>query len=126
MPEAVLLIYDRDCAFCQKCADWGKRNLKRFPECIGFQDLNPSDYGLSIKDVQSSIWLIQPKKPPISANEAAAAILRMQPNYLWRLLGTLSDTYWVRPFARLIYFTIAKNRHKMPGATESCELPDDK
>lgn len=123
MQAKELLIFDRDCAFCTKSATWGRNHLKYFPDLKGFQDLNPADYGLTKQDVESSIWLIRIGEKPIAANEAAAAILRSQPQYLWRLLGYLADSYWIKPFAKRIYYTIARNRHKMPGATEACELP---
>ena len=125
MRDLEILIFDRDCAFCTKSAAWGKAKLKYFPALKGFQELNPADYGLTKKDVESSIWLIRPGKKPLSANEAAAAILRSQPNYFWRLLGHLADSYWIKPFAKQLYYIVARNRHKLPGATESCELPKD-
>lgn len=30
------------------------------------------------------------------------------------------------PVSALAYLFIAKNRHRLPGATEACELPDPK
>lgn len=106
-----------------KCAEWGKKNLRHFPPVKGFQDLNPADYGLTQKDVESSIWLIRPGHKPVPANEAASAILRTQPNYFWRLIGAVSETYWVKPFAKSLYYSIARNRHRMPGSTAECEVP---
>ncbi|MFM6980572.1 MAG: thiol-disulfide oxidoreductase DCC family protein [Micrococcales bacterium] len=125
MQENELLIYDSDCAFCQKCVDWGVKKLAYFPKAIGFQAIQPRDYALTEQDVQSSIWLIQESGAKLSANRAATAILKSQPKYRWRLLGSIADAYWVAPVARRIYFLLAKNRHKMPGATQACELPND-
>lgn len=127
MPEDELLIYDADCAFCTSCLRWGQTKLAYFPRVQGFQSLKPELYGLKLTEVQSSIWLIRKDQKPLSANLAATAILKSQPNYLWRMLGHLADSYWIRPFAKTLYFTIARNRHRLPGATEACEVkPDDK
>jgi predicted DCC family thiol-disulfide oxidoreductase YuxK len=41
----------------------------------------------------------------------------------WRLIGTLIASRPVSPIAARVYRTVAKNRHKMPGGTDSCALP---
>lgn len=127
MAAKELLIFDADCGFCTASVRWGQKNLSYFPESKGYQDLKPETYGLTLKEVQSSIWLIRDGQEPLGANRAATAILKSQPTYLWRMLGYLGDSYWIRPFARQLYFTIARNRHRLPGSTEACEVkPNDK
>jgi predicted DCC family thiol-disulfide oxidoreductase YuxK len=118
-----LLIFDRDCAFCQSCVAWGKRNLKKFPQAIGYQDLDMSKYGLTEENGRISIWLIPESSKPLDANLAVAAILQGEPNYFWRLLGYLMNSYWIKPVARNLYFWVAKNRGKLPGASAECEVP---
>lgn len=123
MQKTELLIFDSDCAFCTRCVEWGKAKLRNFPEAQGFQSLDLQNYQLTLDQAQSSIWLIRPNQKPLPANEAVAAILRGQPQYFWRLLGNLAEAYWVKPFAKALYYSIAKNRHRLPGSTPDCELP---
>ena len=102
---------------------WGKRNLKKFPKAVGYQDLDLPKYGLTEENGRTSIWLISEGSKPLDANLAVAAILQGEPNYLWRLLGYLMNSYWIKPVARNLYFWVAKNRGKLPGSSAECEVP---
>lgn len=117
-----LLIFDADCGVCTKLANWGQKNLNYFPTAVGFQHLDYEKYGLTLKEVQSSIWLIEVSGPPKPANRAVSAILKKQPKYFWRFIGGLLETYWIQPFAKQIYYLVAANRDKLPGATQNCEI----
>lgn len=120
-----LLIYDGDCAFCTKCVVWGKKHLKNFPAHVAYQLINPNDYALTQSQVAASIWLVVSNSPALPANLAVAAILKDQPNPLWRALGWAMNLIGARQIARWLYFLVAKNRHRMPGSSQACELPDN-
>ena len=125
-----LLIYDGDCAFCTRCVLWGQKHLTYFPPCIAYQGIEPARYGLSPQQVSASIWLVsaddQSKSnvPAMPANQAVAAILLGQSNLAWRFLGWAMNLPIARNAARALYYLVARNRHKMPGATDACQLPD--
>lgn len=135
MLEREVLIYDGDCAFCQRCLDWGQRVLPDFPQALSYASIQPEQFGLALEDVQQSIWLVdlgaplnrrQAGKAQLSGHRAAAEILLLQPTksrfgFGWRMFGYL--IILGGPLSALAYRLVAKNRHRLPGATEACELP---
>jgi predicted DCC family thiol-disulfide oxidoreductase YuxK len=112
MPSsAPTLIYDDECGFCKRSLVWGQRNLMAFPRAISSRSEEAKESGLNQKQLDESIWIIGIAKP-LGAAAAAAFILKLQPNLLWRALG-LAMSIW--PFsiaARAVYFWVAKNRGK--------------
>ena len=133
-----VLIYDGDCAFCQRCLDWGIATLPEFPQAFSYASIQPEAFGLSIEDVQQSIWLIdssadlkvrQSGKAQLSGHRAAAKILTSQPlrsrfGFAWRMFGYL--IILGGPISAGAYRIVARNRHRLPGATEACEMPNGK
>jgi predicted DCC family thiol-disulfide oxidoreductase YuxK len=80
---------------------------------------------VTVEQAQRSIWLVSTANSdftPLPANRAAAFILKNDPNPVWKLFGFVMDLPGIRILARLVYFAVAKNRAKLPGATEACEL----
>lgn len=114
------LVFDGDCAFCTACVRWGQRNLKQWPTTVAYQFIDVSEHGLTQEQVRTSIWLLPAKLP---ANRAVAAILKQQRNLFWKLLGVLIDLPILRLLSAAAYRLVARNRHRLPGATEACELP---
>jgi predicted DCC family thiol-disulfide oxidoreductase YuxK len=124
--DDLLLIFDADCAFCQACVRWGNRNLRAFPKTAGFQQLDLSLGPVTAEQAQRSIWLVSTANSdfaPLPANRAAAFILKNEPNPLWMALGHFMDIPGIRLISRAVYYCVAKNRGKLPGATEACEVP---
>lgn len=133
--QTSVLIYDGDCAFCQRCLDWGQRVLPDFPQALSSASIQPEQFGLHIEDVQKSIWLVdvaapidvrQQGKAQLAGHRAAAEILLLQPTksrfgFGWRMFGYLIIAGG--PISALAYRLVAKNRHRLPGATAACELP---
>ena len=123
-----ILIYDGDCQFCQLSLDFGIRNLAVFPEYVAYQRINPSDFGLSKKQVTTQIWLVgRPGSAikPLGGHLAAGAILKMQPALLPRVLGNLMVLPPFSWLAGLVYSLVAKYRHLMPGGSRQCKIEDN-
>jgi predicted DCC family thiol-disulfide oxidoreductase YuxK len=124
--DDLLLIFDADCAFCQSCVRWGNRNLAAFPKTAGYQNLDLTLGPVTIEQAQRSIWLVSTSNSnfePLAANRAAAFILKQEPHPFWKALGYAIDIPGIRVISSAVYFIVAKNRGKLPGATEACELP---
>ena len=120
----LVLIYDGDCQFCRLSLDFGLRILKNFPLYVAFQRINPEDFGLTEEQVKSQIWTVGGARPPSGGHLAVAVLLSMQTNPLYRALGWLvrtPPTSWV---AKMLYFFIAANRHRLPGGSRECKLTD--
>jgi predicted DCC family thiol-disulfide oxidoreductase YuxK len=112
MPEKQpTLIYDGDCGFCKRSLTWGQRHLTAFPRAIASSSSEAQQSGLTKKQLAESIWIIGIEKP-LGAAEAAAFILRLQPNLLWRLLGVAMTIWPISLIAKSFYFWVAKNRGK--------------
>ncbi len=110
--SAPTLIYDGDCGFCRRSLAWGQRNLKAFPRAIASQSTEAKQAGLTQAQLDESIWIIGLDKP-LAAAEAAAFILKLQPNVLWRTLGLLMSIWPINRIARAIYFWVARNRGRL-------------
>jgi predicted DCC family thiol-disulfide oxidoreductase YuxK len=112
MPEKQpTLIYDGDCGFCKRSLAWGQRHLTAFPKAIASSSTEARQSGLTQKQMTESIWIIGIEEP-LGAAEAAAFILRLQPNFLWRLLGVAMTIWPISLWAKTLYFWVAKNRGK--------------
>jgi predicted DCC family thiol-disulfide oxidoreductase YuxK len=122
-----VLIYDGDCQFCQLSLEFGLRHLKNFPKYVAFQRIAPADFGLSVNQVQSQIFMasrIPAAKLPAGGHFAAAEILRMQNNRLYWLVGLIMSKPPVSWLAGMVYRWVAKNRHRLPGGSRQCQIKD--
>ncbi len=122
-----ILIYDGDCQFCRLSLDFGIRKLTRFPLFVAHQKIDPAEYGLSMADVSSQVWLVGPSETslvPLGGHLAVAQILLDQPEFFWRWLGFLMKTPPFSFVADIVYKWVAKNRHRLPGGTKACKLED--
>jgi predicted DCC family thiol-disulfide oxidoreductase YuxK len=122
--DSQVLIYDGDCQFCRLSLDFGIRTFKKFPEYVAFQRIIPADFDLTLSEVKSQIWMVEPGRKPLGAHLAVAAILTMQSNLIYRILGWLVQTPPTSWIARELYFLVAANRHRLPGGSKQCQLND--
>ena len=117
--ELAVLIYDGDCAFCNRSLQFGLNRLAWFPVYKPFQKLPTNVFGLNRADFEKSIWLVG-QSGKFAGHRAAAWILQQQRNPLHKVLGVLIEAGG--PISALAYRLIATNRHRLPGGTEACEI----
>ena len=117
------LIYDGDCGVCTASVDWVRRWLSDQPVMRASQSVDPSSYGLSLRDVQERVWLCT-VSGAWGGHEAVAGVFKMQSDWRWRLLGNLMLTPPFAWFARLGYWLIARNRHRIRVGAVQCAVPD--
>lgn len=110
MTNGPVLIYDGDCGFCRQSLAWGQRNLTAFPAAIANQDALAKSLGLSETQLVSQVWLVG-EGLQLGGARAVAYILRLQPNFGWRILGWLMTIGM--PISHLIYRWVAKNRGRL-------------
>lgn len=120
--NSVLLVFDGDCAFCTTWVTRLKRLLPRFPEATPWQWLDLDALGLTEHDVTHYAWLITPRHH-YAGHLAFSALLRMQPRFGWRFVGTLLATAPFSWAAAVGYYVIARYRHRLPGGTPACAMP---
>jgi predicted DCC family thiol-disulfide oxidoreductase YuxK len=78
--------------------------------------------GLSQEDVSRYVWLITDDEH-LAGAAAIAAICRHQPQWRWRFIGHLMDTWPVSVLAELSYRVISASRMFLPHPKCHCELP---
>lgn len=115
------LIYDSDCGFCTRSAEW----LARTGSCHiepwqGVRDL--AGLGLTEKMVMTASYWVDDGQVTASAEASIANALIARGGY-WRFAGRFILVPGVRQLAAPVYKLIAKNRHAMPGGTNACQIP---
>ena len=126
MGVSSVLLYDGDCAFCSRCVDWGFSQLNAFPTALTSQsqsDEQLRQLGLSRPQVTERVYLVLPDGRSFGGASAVAQLLRLQTAWWWVAIGTALTLPGIRSLAEFAYKLVASNRHRMPGASESCELP---
>ena len=117
-----LLIFDGDCAFCSTWVERLRSILPVFPEAVPWQWTDLDRYALSRDDVDRYAWVVTPSHQ-YAGHLAFSALMRMQPNPLWRFAGHLLATPPFSWIAALGYAFVAANRHRLPGGTPACAMP---
>lgn len=114
------VIFDGDCGFCQQSVKFAKRVVKPSVQFVAYQEIDPASFGLTTADCQESLKFVAETKKVSSAQNAVSEMLRTA-QFPWRLAGALLSLPIVNQLAGLIYRTIARNRHRLPGSAISCE-----
>lgn len=116
-----LLVFDGDCAFCTRCVRFIERRIARHPRIEPWQRLDLGSLGLSREQCESAVqWIDGDKRD--SAHVAVARVL-LHGGKGWAILGGALLLPGIRQLAGVVYRWVAKNRHRMPGGTTECSLP---
>ena len=120
-----MFLYDGDCAFCSSCARFIERRIPTSAEVTPWQFADLETLGISQHDAEASVqWIGRRAGGPVgAAGPAAIARLLVDAGSYWRPLGWLLDWRPVRWVAGPAYRLIAHNRHRLPGGTAACRLP---
>lgn len=117
------LIYDGDCGFCTRCARWIEGRwapgAARAVAAATRTDGELRAVGLTRVDVEDAAWWIDADGTAHRGERAIAAALgesRGWPRWAGRAL-TRVPLRWLAPIA---YRTVARHRHRLPGATSAC------
>ncbi|MEU9043390.1 MULTISPECIES: DUF393 domain-containing protein [unclassified Kitasatospora] len=133
-----VLVFDGDCAFCSSCVRWAERYLRQTLasggwEAMAFQfaDLGAWDEHaggrgeVSAERAEREVLWVTPTGRVYGGAQAVARLL-MRSGGVWAYLGAVLTAPPVRPVAALVYRWVARNRHRMPGGTAACALPNRK
>ena len=128
-----VLIFDGDCGFCTTCAQridkWFGGSLKVEP--YQFSDL--AALGLSSEQTAAAVqWIATPGAEARSGAAAIAALLveggHTRGGAVGRLavfIGWAMQTPPLIGLSRVSYELVARNRHRLPGATPACQMRTD-
>jgi predicted DCC family thiol-disulfide oxidoreductase YuxK len=117
------LIYDGDCAVCTRAAHWIERRWRGSPRPVAVSsqrvhDLWPALVTPTAREMNESLWWITATRREAGARAVARALLVASAP--WRVLGALLATPPLSWMAAPLYALVARNRHRLPGASAAC------
>jgi predicted DCC family thiol-disulfide oxidoreductase YuxK len=119
---APLLVIDGDCGVCTRLGRWAQRRLD-VARVEPWQTLDLPPLGLDEAACRDAVQYLDAEGRVRSAEQAVAAVLREGPWWA-RPAGMVLGWPLVRSIAAVVYRVVARNRHRLPGATVSCAVDD--
>lgn len=115
-------VYDGDCAFCTACARFIERRIPTPARVVPWQFAGLASLGLTAAQCEQAVQWVGADGSVAAGPDAIAELLQSAPQP-WRAGGTLLRLRAVRWLAWPAYRWVARNRHRMPGGTAACALP---
>jgi predicted DCC family thiol-disulfide oxidoreductase YuxK len=117
-----VLVYDGDCGFCTRAADWAVDRLPVGTHVVASHELDLSAVGLTLADVQRSAWWLDGDRRAGGHESIARCLIAIGGR--WRLVGRLLFVPPVSWIAAVVYRLVARFRHRMPGGTAACRVDE--
>ena len=124
MSSNITLIFDGDCGFCTTAANFIVKNSKTKIVAVPWQRTDLSKFSLTEAQVADQVYLVV-HEDSFGGHEAFAMVFRVQPNSFVRFMGKIMMSRYLRWLAAPTYRLVAKYRHKLPGGTPACKLPQN-
>ncbi len=106
------LIYDGDCDFCTRCADWLAARLPAGASVLASQRVDLGAVGLSEQQAADAAWWIDANGRHHRGHRAIAESLRACGGP-WSSLGWSLTVPGISALAACVYEIIARNRHRL-------------
>lgn len=117
-----VLVYDGDCAFCTRSVRFIERRISRRPDIVAWQRTDLAPLGLTVDMCETAVQWVEPDGAIASGHRAIARTL-IHGGGLWSVIGQALLLPGISSLAAVVYRMVARNRHRMPGGTEQCVLP---
>ena len=122
--ERFVFLYDGDCAFCTTCANFIERHIPTNASVQPWQFADLDALGVTQAACEAAVqWIDTMGVRTTTAGPAAIADLLIDAKSWWRPLGWVLKAPPVSWLSRPVYRLISRNRHRMPGGTPACSLP---
>jgi predicted DCC family thiol-disulfide oxidoreductase YuxK len=119
-----LLIFDGDCAFCSSCVRAAERILPGHFDSVPWQRVpDLAVYGLTPEAAAASVQWVDSSGSLAGGDEAVAQVL-MASGGAWWFAGRCMVLPGIRTVAAFVYDVVSRNRHRLPGGTPACKLPE--
>lgn len=120
--ERPTFVYDGDCAFCTSCARFAERWVPTRAQLVPWQFTDLDALGLTDDECEEAVQWVGTDGVRAAGPDAIARLLGASKPW-WRPLGAALRLSPVRALAWPVYRWVARNRHRMPGGTAACSLP---
>ena len=111
-PDLPLLIFDGDCAFCERCASWIAARLPAGTPVVASQQADLAALGLSAQQASDAAWWIDTDRQTHRGHRAIAAALQTCGGG-WGRLGRVMTVPVISTLAAGVYELVARNRHRL-------------
>jgi predicted DCC family thiol-disulfide oxidoreductase YuxK len=118
-PNLPVLVYDGDCAFCTRSAQWAAKRLPPPASAKPSHSIDLDALGLTHQDVARAAWWVDADRRRWGGHLAVGKALVAAGG--WRAL--LGHVVLVPPrlwLAKPVYGWVARNRSRMPGGSPTC------
>lgn len=112
LPAIPILVYDGDCGFCGRCADWIAARLPADASVVASQQADLAAVGLTEQQATDAAWWIDCDGTQHRCHRAIAAALRACGG-AWARLGRALTWPGISLLAAGVYELIARNRHRL-------------
>jgi predicted DCC family thiol-disulfide oxidoreductase YuxK len=114
-----LLVFDGDCGFCTRCARWAVRHGQGRVRVEPWQRLDLDQLGLTENEVTTAAYWVDDQGRTSGAHLAVGRCLEAIGGP-YRPVGWLLRHRPVSWAASPAYRLLARNRHQMPGSSDTC------
>ncbi|MGB2568093.1 thiol-disulfide oxidoreductase DCC family protein [Micromonospora citrea] len=120
--ERSTFVYDGDCAFCTRCAEFIERRIPTTARVVPWQFADLDALGLTEAECEEAVQWVGSDGSRAAGPDAIARLLG-DSGALWRVTGAGLRIPPVRLAAWPAYRWVARNRHRLPGGTAACAVP---
>jgi predicted DCC family thiol-disulfide oxidoreductase YuxK len=128
-PGLPIILFDGDCGFCTRSADWLTGTFPGSIEVVPYQHAYLNGLGVTEADCASAVQWVPRDGQRQHGAAAIAAALRAggagRPDWVgWsaRATGAITAVPPLAWLAALAYRWVSANRHRLPGGTPACQL----
>jgi len=116
-----VFLYDGDCSFCSSCARFIDHRIPTSAQVVPWQFADLDALGVTRDAAEAAVQWIGSDRI-VAGPEAIASLLR-DAGSVWRVLGVVLASRPVLWMCWPAYRWISRNRHRLPGGTAACSLP---
>jgi predicted DCC family thiol-disulfide oxidoreductase YuxK len=116
-----VLLYDGECGFCSSSARLLRRLVRRLPAVEPYQTTELGPLGVTADQCREALHWVGADGRVCTGADAVAQVL-VDAGRGWRIIGRLLRLPGIRAGAAVVYRSVARNRHRLPGGTPTCSL----
>jgi predicted DCC family thiol-disulfide oxidoreductase YuxK len=120
-PDSPLLLIDGDCAFCMRTAQWVRTRVRPSAPLVPYQSVDLATFSTTAEECSQAVQWVENGRVVASGGRAVCRTLATAPQP-WKSLATLMSAPGASWVVDRVYELVAKNRQRLPGATDTCAI----